>query len=71
MVFLMEIVRSPRGMRLLRQPMDNATSTSAAVIVHAVGVRYIPNRILSLKATVFYQLPEKNFHRKLFSAREP
>ena len=25
MVFPLEIVRSPRGMRLLRQPMDNAT----------------------------------------------
>ena len=25
MVFPAEIVRSPRGMRLLRQPMDNAT----------------------------------------------
>lgn len=47
------------------------TGSESAVIVHAVGVRYIPNRIPSLMATVFHQLPEKNFHRKLFSAREP
>ncbi len=30
------IVRSPRGMWLLREPMDNATYLQSAVIVHAV-----------------------------------
>ena len=33
------------------------TESESAVIVHAVGVRYIPNRIPSLEATVFHQLP--------------
>ena len=71
MVFPLEIVRSPRGLRLLRQPMDNATSTGAAVIVHAVGVRYIPNRIPSLEATVFHQLPAQTCHRQICCGYDP
>ena len=39
-VFPTETVRSPRGMRLLRQPDGQCHSLSgSAVIVHAVGVR--------------------------------
>ena len=65
-VFPLEIVRSPRGMRLLRQPDGQChTGSESAVIVHAVGVRYVPNRIPSLEATVFHQLPAQTCHRQI------
>ena len=68
----MEIVRSPRGVRLLRQPDGQChTGCESAVIVHAVGVRYAPNRIPSLGATVFHQLPAKTCHWQICLRNDP